>query len=410
MRIQKKYANVLLRSGSLGSKFLLILVLAKYLSAEEMGHYGLLTATITFALYLVGLDFYTFSTRQIIEKKHCFRFVLKNHLTIVLLLYLFAIPLLTLIFTSGMLPLKSILWFFALLLAEHLAQEGYRFLLAREQPVWANVAFFFRAGFWGYAAIGLFVYFPEFRTLETVWCLWLAGSIVGASISYIVLMRLKEQTPTASLNWKWISDGIKIAAPFLVSTLALRAIFTLDRYFIMIFSSDADVGVYSFFFGIGGALSSILEAGVMAEKFPALMRATQSGDYIEVIRLKREMTISVIIMTVLFVIMSGLFFYFFLPTLQNGCVYQTKLAVFMLLIFMNAIMSLGIINHYQLYALHKDRLIILLTFGAFLVALLSLSILVPSFGSIGAAISVTGSMLFLFVAKYWYTNKTISLL
>ena len=59
--------NVFLRGMTLVSKFSLIFVLAKYLDAAELGLYGLVVATVTYSLYLVGLDFYSYSNREIIK-------------------------------------------------------------------------------------------------------------------------------------------------------------------------------------------------------------------------------------------------------------------------------------------------------------------------------------------------------
>lgn len=47
--------NLGLPGLTLGTRFLLIFALAKFLSPAEVGLYGLFTATIGYALYFVGL-------------------------------------------------------------------------------------------------------------------------------------------------------------------------------------------------------------------------------------------------------------------------------------------------------------------------------------------------------------------
>ena len=49
--------NMALRGLTLASKFLLIFFLARFLEPAELGLYGLVVATIGYALYLLGLDF-----------------------------------------------------------------------------------------------------------------------------------------------------------------------------------------------------------------------------------------------------------------------------------------------------------------------------------------------------------------
>ena len=58
--------NVLVRGALLFGRFCFIFIAAKFLSLEELGVYSLIAVTIGFAMYFVGLDFYTYSTRLII--------------------------------------------------------------------------------------------------------------------------------------------------------------------------------------------------------------------------------------------------------------------------------------------------------------------------------------------------------
>lgn len=42
-------------------------MLAKFVDPTRVGYYGLFTASIGYVLYLVGFDFYTYATREIIR-------------------------------------------------------------------------------------------------------------------------------------------------------------------------------------------------------------------------------------------------------------------------------------------------------------------------------------------------------
>ena len=52
----ERMTNIGLRFSTLGVRFLLIFFLAKYLDAASVGYYGLFAATVSYALYFVGLD------------------------------------------------------------------------------------------------------------------------------------------------------------------------------------------------------------------------------------------------------------------------------------------------------------------------------------------------------------------
>ena len=60
--MMRRFFNLGLRGGMV-CKFLLIFFLARILPPEELGTYGLFTATVGYALYFLGLDFYTYSGR-----------------------------------------------------------------------------------------------------------------------------------------------------------------------------------------------------------------------------------------------------------------------------------------------------------------------------------------------------------
>ena len=116
--------NIALRGITLASKFLLIFFLAKFLEPAELGLYGLLTVTIGYALYLLGFDFYTFTTREILKReRHEWGGLLKDQGALSLVLYVIVLPLLSLIFLEGLLPWSVAGWFFILLVLEHLTQE-----------------------------------------------------------------------------------------------------------------------------------------------------------------------------------------------------------------------------------------------------------------------------------------------
>ena len=63
-----RLVSIVLRGMTLGSKFLLIFILARFLTPAELGLYGLLAATIGYALHLLGLDFYTYTTRELLKR------------------------------------------------------------------------------------------------------------------------------------------------------------------------------------------------------------------------------------------------------------------------------------------------------------------------------------------------------
>ena len=59
-------AVLTLRLFTLSSRFLLSVLLARMLTADAMGEYGLITATLAFALLALGLEFYSYMYREMV--------------------------------------------------------------------------------------------------------------------------------------------------------------------------------------------------------------------------------------------------------------------------------------------------------------------------------------------------------
>ncbi len=60
--------NVALRGLSMGSRFLLIFALAKLLSPTELGLFGLMMATVSISVLIIGVDYYTYTQRELLAR------------------------------------------------------------------------------------------------------------------------------------------------------------------------------------------------------------------------------------------------------------------------------------------------------------------------------------------------------
>ena len=91
--------NLALRGLSMGSKFVLIIFLARYLSVEDIGLYGLVVATVSFSVILLGGEFYTYSQRELLSvDKNKWCWILQHQSLATMALYLLILPLQLLIF------------------------------------------------------------------------------------------------------------------------------------------------------------------------------------------------------------------------------------------------------------------------------------------------------------------------
>ncbi len=354
----KAITNIVLRGVTLASRFLFIFFLARFLAPSSMGIYGLFAATVGYALYLVGLDFYTHSTREIIKKdKKEWGAILKNQIALSGVLYLTCIPLLCLLFTFDVLPVGLLPWFVVILILEHINQELSRLLIAISEQLMASALLFIRQGSWALAIVTLMYFDTTARTLNYVFAAWMVAGLIAVSIAIYRLRKMEIGGWQQPVDWTWILRGLKVCIPLLVATLALRAIQTLDRYWLENVAGIEVVGAYALFMGMAGTLSAFLEAGVFSYSYPALIKAYHNNRGGEVGDHLRKMLLLTIAFCILFSAASWAALPYLLTWIGVDFYFRHQ-ELYGWLLFAMVTYTIGMIPHYALYAQGKDRPII----------------------------------------------------
>ncbi len=132
--------STLLRLLAMGSKFILLIFLAKLLMPSEVGMLNLMTVTIANGVMLAGMQFFLYANRELAaappEKKG---YVVRNQMAFYAALYCVVFPLALLVFVFGLLPWALAGWFFAILLSDHASYELQRVLASTHRAVKSNV-------------------------------------------------------------------------------------------------------------------------------------------------------------------------------------------------------------------------------------------------------------------------------
>lgn len=350
--------NLLLRIVNLSGRFLLLIFLAKALTLAELGLYGVLVASISYAVYLVGLDFYTYSTRNLIERE--FRQIgkyLKSQLLFFILMYCVTFPLMFSIFALNVIPMAYILWFYVLLLLSHINQEIMRLLIVLSQPVLSTVILFIRSGLWSLLIV-IFLFF-EFKSirLNDVLLFWLLGECLAFCFGLFFLGKHRFADWGREIDWRWIKTGLKICLPLLLSSLAIRTILTVDKYIIEIWESTDLLGVYTFFFSLSAAVTSFIDAGVIPFFYPKLISQygnKEMGAYrVSLIQMFKQTMVIVCLFT-----FCAYFTLDYLLEWLNKEAYHQYASLFYYLLLVNVLYVIGLIPHYALYSQKKDKVIL----------------------------------------------------
>jgi O-antigen/teichoic acid export membrane protein len=350
--------NLALRASTLLAKFLLVFILARFLPPAEVGLYGLLAATVTYALYAVGLDFHAFTMREIL--KGTFDNVgvfLKSHAALCGLLYAALLPVGFCIFVGGLLPWSLAPWFFCLLVLEHLNQEMSRLMIAIGSPMWGSVLLFFRSGLWPVAVAVLMFADPQYRTLLFVFQAWALGALTGLLVGGWKLSKARLGGWSMRVDWQWIYRGVKVAVPLICATLALRGLSTFDRYWYQGLADAESLGAYVLFAGISASLLSFLDAGVFAFIYPALIKAYQAGDSAAYTAGLRRLGVQTLALSLGFACCALIIVHPLLLWLGKP-IYLAHLSLFFWLLGASVLSALAMVPHYALYAQGRDRPII----------------------------------------------------
>ncbi|MDT4842158.1 hypothetical protein FQZ97_760490 [compost metagenome] len=240
---------------------------------------------------------------------------------------------------------------------EHLTQELGRLLVAVSDQLLASVVLFLRSGIWAVIATALMFIEPASRTLDFVLGAWTIGGGIALLLGVFRLRQLKISGWHRKVDWGWVGKGLKVAIPFLLATLSIRGIFTIDRYWFEELSGLEMLGAYVLFVGLCSALISFLDAGVFAFIYPGLIGAYQKKNVEEFNRGLRKLLVQTVVFSAFFALVSLLLIGPLLGWL-NKPLYLEQQGLFPWILLANLFYALGMIPHYALYAQGRDRLII----------------------------------------------------
>lgn len=394
-----RFVNIGLRGTTLVSKFLLIFLLARFLEPAELGLYGLLTVTISYSLYFLGFDFYIFTTREILKADPQNRGqLLKSQVGLSLILYAVFLPLTLGLFGLGLLPWWLLPWFLALLVLEHITQEINRLLVAIQRQLVASWVLFFRAGAWCLAVVAVMYLSAERQELRTVLAGWIGGSTIGLMIGVTVLYRTGMGGWQRAVDWAWIKKGLKIALPMLAATLALRGIFTVDRYWFEVLAGLDVLGAYVLFIGMCTALLGFMDAGVFTFLYPAMISAHANNNAPDFRRKYRQLAWQTVLLTALF---SACALLVITPLLEwlDRPLYLERVDLFGWLLLATGLFVVGMVPHYGLYARGKDKALIVAHIAGFMVFLATTALFSPVMAELAVPIGLISAFAFMLAWK-----------
>jgi O-antigen/teichoic acid export membrane protein len=390
-----------LRLLTLGSRFFLSLLLARMLPASELGRYGLLTAVLAFALLVVGLEFYSYTLRQMVaaapSQKVCI--ICDQIVLAAVMVSLTAVVGVAAVwlhlFPSGLFP-----WLLLILISEHFTLEGTRILIILSRPVRAYLGLFLRGGLWVFIVLAIMLAEPATRRLETVLAWWALGGLSCVLLAAVSLRHLPWHAVRGYRpNWHSIWNGLRVARPFMLTALSVWTLSYFDRFIIEAYLGPEVLGVYTFYSTVTIGILS-LGTSISHQFLPKVIAAYTDGA-MDFRRVLRSFALTLGAVAGAAVLICALAIWPALAVLKLQA-FSTGLAAFYIMLVGALMRIFADVPSYALYAAHADKVLLGCNLGAAAVSVLLNVILIVPLGLIGAAsASVVASLGLLLALGYF---------
>lgn len=398
-----KLLNVFLRLGGIGSKFLVLILLSKVFDIEVFGNYSLIISLITIFIFVLGLDFYNFSIRDILvtDSEQEIRNKVATLSFFYGLVYLLFIIIASISF-NYINYIKPFLYLVILLcISEHLSQEIYRLLIGFEKILLANVLLFIRTMGWA-VVVFYYVFYKIPFNIEFVFKLWLSANIF--TIVYIFILIISRnylKIRKIKIDFLWIKKGIKVCYLFFISTIFLKIIEYSNRFVVDFYLGKEMAGIFIFYSSISILITVYINTIVISFELPELIKSANSNKIKGLLlKFKKSLITHTIIIsiTILFLIKPILYW-------QNKEEFQEYLPLLFFMIIAAGLMNYSLFYHFKLYIFHKDKSLFKIITISGAIGLLVTVVLTYLMGVYGSAIASVFTGILLFYMRYNEVNK-----
>lgn len=386
------------RITTLFVKFALSLFIAKFLTLESLGWFGLVASAGIAASPIFGLGCMQVLSRTSVqaESKELVA-PISYYLIYVLCLYSVLLAVLLLLGLGSPL-LVVLIW--GVVLMEHLGTDNYQLLVCRARPLWANFMHFCRGGLWGLVYMPLAYAIPELRNLETIFMFWILGGATDFAGTFLTLRKWPWGQAPLKLRdgTRWLINQARTARPLYISSVCETLTVHSDRFIITALLGPAVTGIYVFFLQIGSALANLHFSGVVQMSRPAFVR-TAAEKVQSLPRLLWSTARIAVVSTLVFSTAALIALDYLLPLVGKEALTEWKVIFYFVLVWFN-LNVFAELQKQTLFALHADRSILRVTVLRVLVGPALMAALVYFVGLQGAGIALVVQSVFRVMLQY----------
>jgi O-antigen/teichoic acid export membrane protein len=400
-----KILNVFLRISGIGSKFLVFTLLSKEFSNSDFGNYSLLISLITIMIFILGIDFYNFSIRDILKtnNKDEIRNKISSKFVFFLIVYLFFSALGFFVFKELSYTKNYVIFVVFLCITEHLSQEVYRLLIGFNKILSANILLFIRTMGWS-LVVFYFAYNSISFTIKNVLQLWLFANTI--TILYVFFVTLKKEANNLfriKIDFKWIKNGLNVCYVFFVSTVFLKLTEYSNRFIVNYFLGEEITGVFTFYSTIAILITVYINTVVISFELPELIKSSETFHINKLFsKFKKSLLIQIAVISVLLLLIIKPILYW-----QNKEEFKEFLPLLFFMIIGVSLMNYSLFYHFKLYIKHLDKKLLKIMVVSGSISILLCVIFTYFFGVYGAGTAFALSGLLLYFMRLKEANKVV---
>ena len=394
-----RFLNLFLRLTNSACKFGAIFLISRYISLEAAGQYSIIMATIVLGIYLLGLDFYTYTNREVLAKKVDINFAISNHFTLLMTVFFLFLPIFILSPTSFFGDLSKVL-IVAIIISELIGMELSRYLIVLKKPLKASFSIFARFALWFLPLSALLIFDDINILLEDFFILWLVFNFASLVVTSIYL---KLNFSVKSLDFGWIKKGILISFIFFLGSIFLRLLLNIDRYYIESLLGYEELAVYGAYISIAAGITVFVDSLVLSFTYPFLveMISEKNSKYKDH---KIKMIKNVFIVCI--VCMVGIWLIFpVLSELFGSKLFYERSDTLIILVLAFIVLNISQVYYYVLYAMRKEKIISLMNLLGLSVFLIQISFLNRPESIFDVSIIVSISIIFIAIGRFVMSLK-----
>lgn len=367
--------NSIVRLTSVGLRALLTLSMAVWLQPSELGLYAIVAATLTLTTYFYGLDFQTFSMRELSTSDLAgARFRVRDQFTMLLIIYVIGSAITAVLLRQFGLAPGLIALVVPMAVVQHAALEFYRILTRLGRTVGGTVVLLIRDAAWVPVCLLMKVFTGEL-SLRGVLVFWLAGSVTSVMYGGGLLFKWLPDSERRSIDLAWLAAGLRTGLRMLAGTLSLIALFNVDRMIFSKLASPDELGAYAFFAMGCSSLQGLFETAILPSFWSPLLQAKKEGNDLAYLSAERQLDRACLIGAVAGGAVTAIGITVLTWFLPNPAYAENRRLLYYL-VGAYSLLTLSNIPHYRLYAARRDSLIVTANLTAFVTFIVLIPLLI----------------------------------